>query len=166
MIKFKAKRSIYISEAEQLELIDALTPTEFKLYTLLLFSLSKSWTPKDYQYDALAKVMRLSSKTVQNTYYSLRKKEYAELAFFKDEQGEQCVKVVLGKDMVKLYRAGIAVSMADSPQLTEALKEYPLDTPNLTQDEVNARIAAINKKLLTVTTSQNNFAVHATPTQP
>lgn len=148
MVKYKAKRVIYISEQEQLDLIDALTPTEFKLYTTLIFSLSKNWSPADYQYDAIARRMRCSTKTIQNTYYSLRKKGYVELAFFKDEQKEQCVKVVIGKDMVELYKLGVSASITDSQHLQEAMAMYPLDRANMSQEEINEAVERINQHIM------------------
>ena len=148
MVTYNPKRAIYISEEEHLDLINQLTPRELQLYVRLKFSLSKNWCPEDYEFDSLAKLENVSRKTIQNTFYSLRKKGYVDIAFFPDDQGIKCVKVVVGAEMVKLYNLGIAVSMEQSNELREALLDTPLDEPNLTQEEIQQRVDGINQRIL------------------
>ncbi|MGL4484271.1 MAG: hypothetical protein ACRCUS_04915 [Anaerovoracaceae bacterium] len=144
MVRHEANVSIYITEQEQIELIDALTPTEYKLYVVLKCSCLKNWEPEQYKYAALAKYMGMATKTLQNTYYTLKKKRYVDISFFQDAQKQLCVKLVIGKQMIQLHEMGIAISIANSKAFTAALKLYPIDDLSLTKEQLQERFESIN----------------------
>ena len=145
MCKYRPNRTIYIAKDEQLDIITSLTTAELRLYTILKFSLSENWTPEDYILTNIATREGIHPRTLQNTYYSLKKKGYVDINFFKDAQKETYVKVVIGRDMVQLHQLGLTVAMSSSKELTEALKLYPLNDPTLTKEERIERVKSINE---------------------
>lgn len=58
------------------------------------------------------------------------------------------VKVVIGKDMVELYKLGVSASITDSQHLQEAMAMYPLDRANMSQEEINEAVERINQHIM------------------
>ena len=65
-IQRRPMRSIYISAKENIELIDVLTTSEFKVYNLLLHSVLLNPEVSYYDSDNLANILNISISAVNN----------------------------------------------------------------------------------------------------
>lgn len=128
----KRKRNmsnLYMSEEEILMALEELTAAEFKLYVRLYSSALKHPTVEHFSIESLSAALKLSPSSVASAKSGLKAKGYAQIVSFKDEQGHPCLRVIIGKEHMALYAAGIKAAMNDPKQFKEITSKYPiLDT--------------------------------------
>ena len=137
--------NVYISASESMDLLDHLTNTENKLYTLLKSSVLRHCTPDYFSSCNLAKELNIGVSTLDNAKSALKKKGYALVIKFKDENQRDMVRVVVGKDQVTLYNLGVMVEITNAKAYNKLLKQYPITDPKLSEPERTQMVEALNK---------------------
>ena len=121
--------NLYMSEKDIEQALSELTPAEFRLYNKLFHSAFKNPSVDYFSNESLATELGVAVSTVANAKSGLKAKGYAQIVSFKDEQGHSCLRVIIGKEHMALYAAGIKAAMNDPKQFKEITSKYPiLDT--------------------------------------
>jgi DNA-binding MarR family transcriptional regulator len=137
--------NVYISASEQMDVYNNLTVTEGKLYTLLKSSPMLNPDTEYFTSKNLAKVLEISISTLDNAKSALKKKGYALVIRFKDENQKNIVRVVVGKDQVELYNLGILCEITSARAYNKLLKKFPVTNPTLTEDQRNQLVNDLNE---------------------
>ena len=121
--------NLYMSEKDIEQALSELTPAEFRLYNKLFHSAFKNPSVDYFSNESLATELGVAVSTVANAKSGLKAKGYAQIVSFKDEQGHSCLRVIIGKEHMALYAAGIKASISDPKLFNEITSKYPiLDT--------------------------------------
>ena len=121
--------NLYMSEKDIELALSELTPAEFRLYNKLFHSAFKNPSVDYFSNESLATELGVAVSTIANAKSGLKAKGYAQIVSFKDEQGHPCLRVIIGKEHMALYAAGIKAAMNDPKQFKEITSKYPiLDT--------------------------------------
>lgn len=147
-VKRYAMTNVYISASEQMDIYDNLTATEGKLYTLLKSAVLRNPTPEFFSTKSLAKELGVGTSTLDNAKSALKKKGYALVIKFKDENQRTVVRVVVGKDQVVLYNLGVMVEITNTKAYNKLLKQFPVTNPTLTDAEREQLVAQLNQHYL------------------
>ena len=138
--------NVYMDEHEIKEAVDALTTSEFKLYVQLYYAILKNPDTSYFSDANLAKELGLAVGTVASAKSALKAKGFARIVKFKDESGSQCLRVIIGKDQMALYNAGIKVSITDPKAFNTILDEYPLLDTTIPIEQREKMVDEINQK--------------------
>ena len=138
--------NIYMSEEEILTALEELTAAEFKLYVRLYSSALKHPTVDFYSTESLSTALKLSPSSVASAKSGLKAKGYAQIVSFKDEQGHPCLRVIIGKEHMALYAAGIKASMNDPKQFKEITTKYPILDTSLSLEARRKLVEQINQE--------------------
>ena len=147
-IKRYAMTNVYISASENMDLLDNLTNTENKLYTLLKSSVLRNPTADFFSTVSLANEIGVSANTLKNAKSALKKKGYALIIKFKDENQSTVVRVVVGKDQVELYNLGVMVEITNTKAYNEMLKQFPITDAKLSDDQRSEMVKKLNEHYL------------------
>jgi len=145
-IKRGNMRNIYITTSELLDLLGNLTPNEVNLYTVLKHSLLINPQVDYFSDDNLAKEINVTPSSIKKMKSVLKTKGYALISKFKDENQNPMVRVVVGKEQIALYNAGLMVEITDASAYNQMIKKYDLLNPSLTEEQRKELVAKINKE--------------------
>lgn len=140
----RTPKTVYLTQLELIDLVNTLPSQDLKLYGHLLDLAAKNPTPEQFETVNLAKALNVKEGVIRKSRASLVKHEYLIIEKFKDYQGDKMVRVVLGKEPVRLYKLGIKVSISNAKAYKEILKKFPIDNPTLTQEERNKLVEEAN----------------------
>lgn len=141
-----AKRTIYLTTSEVLDLQKNCTPLEFQLYTILKHSGCIQPTPDYFDDQNLADVLDTSLSTLRNAKSGLKTKGYALIKRFKDERGDKIIKIIVGQDQFKCYEIGLNVEITDSRRFKELIEDNNLFDTKLTDVDRMNMVDKINKE--------------------
>ena len=144
-VKRMPSSQYYPGLKEELDLLDSLSTSEYKVYLFLNYSPIRNLAPEDYSAEAISTELGLAVKTVQNALSALKKKGYANLVWFKDERGSQGVKVIVGKEQMQLYALGLDVCIKDAKLYNELLSKFPVNDPSLDIEKRKALVKEANE---------------------
>ena len=138
--------NLYMSEKDIEQALQDLTPAEFRLYNKLFHSAFYNPTVEFYSTESLAKELGVAVSTIANAKSGLKAKGYAQIVSFKDEQGHPCLRVIIGKEHMALYAAGIKASMSDPKQFKEITTKYPILDTSLSLEARRKLVEQINQE--------------------
>ena len=147
-IKRKAMSNVYITSNELIDLVNNLSGTELKLYSLLHNSAMLNPTVDYFEDINLAKELQVSDGTVRNAKSALKQKGYALIIKFKDEDNNPCLRVIVGKEQVNLYNLGIKCEITNSKAFNRLLSKFPIMDSSLTAAQREEAVKEFNKYYL------------------
>lgn len=144
--KVYAKSSVYLSIPEALDISDNLTPSERTMYITVKGMMLSKPDVSILSTAGLARACKLPAKTVTNVRSTLRKKGYLLINFYRDHEKLKRADVVIGKEPVELYNAGIRVDITSIQAYTQVRDRLRFDDPKMTAAMRNRVVEEINSE--------------------
>lgn len=144
-VKRYAKSNVYISATEAKDLLDNLSTMENKIYITLKESVMQNPTPDFFTSANLAVVLQASPSSIDNARSKLKTKGYAQIIHFRDENKRPMVRVVIGKDQMRLYSLGVMCEITNAKAFNKLLDMFPVLDPKYTEDERQDIVNQLNQ---------------------
>lgn len=135
----------YISTKEFDELLQNLTPVEARLYNCVYGSILVNPDVEYFSDSNLSAILNIPTGSIANAKSGLKQKGYMLLSRFKDERGTPCIRVIIGKEQVELYNAGITAEVTNLKAYNQLKSKFRLLDPSLTAAEQAKAVADFNE---------------------